>query len=114
MFLRGINLPRPVTSEFAARILDALEAELVEVRVEKLEQGIFYAVAVIKSGDQVKELDARPSDAMCVAALKGTPLYVTDEVWAQGGQECNDEDIAQMGQSLQGESPELVKSFVKM
>ena len=114
MFLREINLPRPVTAEFAVRILDALEAELVEVRVEKLEQSIFYAVAVIKSGDRVKELDARPSDAMCVAVLKGAPLFVTDGAWEQGGQECSDEDIAQMGQSLQGESPELIKHFMKI
>ena len=114
MFLRGLSLPRPVTAQFTANILDALDAELSQVRVEKLEETVFYAVAVVRSGDQVKELDARPSDAMCVAAIKGAPIYVTDEVWQQGGQECSDEEIAQMGQSLQVQSVELANQIAKM
>ena len=97
---RGISFPRPLGAQLTANILDALEAELVEVRVEKLEQDVYYAVAVVRSGETVTELDARPSDAMCVAAVKGTPLFVTDAVWEKGGRKCSLEEIAQMGQSL--------------
>ncbi|MBT4496406.1 MAG: sigma-70 family RNA polymerase sigma factor [Gemmatimonadetes bacterium] len=101
MGLRGISTPRPVTAQFAANILEAVGAELEEVRIEKLEKDIFYAVAKVRSGDEVRELDARPSDAMGVAVLAGSPIYVTDQVWEKCGRELSDEEMAQLGHGLE-------------
>jgi len=100
MGLRGISTPRPVTAQFAANILEAVGAELEEVRIEKLEKDIFYAVAKVRSGEEVRELDARPSDAMGVAVLAGSPIYVTDQVWEKCGRELGDEEMAQLGHGL--------------
>ena len=98
--LKGISMPRPMTAQFAASIIDALGANLEEVRIEKLVDTTIYAVAKIRSGDTVKELDARPSDAMAVGVLAGSPLYVADEVWEKAGTPCTDEEIAAFGDHI--------------
>ena len=49
-----------------------------------------------------------------VAAIKGAPIYVAEEVWEQVGQECSDEEIAQMGKSLQEQATELATHIAKI
>ena len=105
--LKGISMPRPMTAQFAASIIDALGANLEEVRIEKLVDTTIYAVAKIRSGDTVKELDARPSDAMAVGVLAGSPLYVADEVWEKAGTPCTDEEMAALGGGLNKSEAEL-------
>lgn len=100
MGLRGISTPRPVTAQFAANILEAVGAELEEVRIEKLEKEVFYAVAKVRCGNEVRELDARPSDAMGVAVLTGSPIYVADKVLEEYSRELSDEQMAHLGQGL--------------
>ena len=99
--LRGVYLPRPVTIQFAASILKALGGKLEEVRIEKLEKDVFYAVARVRSGEEVVEVDARPSDAMGLAVLTGSPILVTDAVWEKVGKELTDEEMALLGQGLE-------------
>jgi len=77
--------PRPLTYEFIASILEALEAKLEEVRVEALKDQVYYAVAKIRSGDTVQELDARPSDALALSLRMGSPIFVAEEVLEKEG-----------------------------
>lgn len=106
--LRKTSLPRPVTIQFAANVLDTLGGKLEEVRIEKLEQDVFYAVARVRNGEEVVEVDARPSDAMGLAVFMGSPILVTDAVWEKAGKEVHDEYMAQLGQGLK-KSDEKVK-----
>jgi len=99
--LRGLSVPRPMTAQFAASILEAVGAELEEVRIEKLENDIFYAVARVRRGDAVKELDSRPSDAMAVAVLKDSPIYVADEVFEKVRRKLTDEEMEALGRGLE-------------
>jgi uncharacterized protein len=80
MVLRGVDLPRPLTFRFAAGLLAATGATLREVRVTRLVEGTFYAEAVVDGlgGDAV--VDARPSDALSLALLTGSPIRVDPAV----------------------------------
>jgi RNA polymerase sigma factor (sigma-70 family) len=85
MGVRKHALPRPMTFEFTASILAASGATLEEVRIESLRDETFYAVAKIRNGNTVKEIDARPSDALGLAVRTGCPIYVTPEVMEKAG-----------------------------
>jgi RNA polymerase sigma factor (sigma-70 family) len=76
MGLRDVDLPRPLTFRFAAGLLAATGATLREVRVTRLVEGTFDAEAVVDGpgGDAV--VDARPSDALSLALLTGSPIRV--------------------------------------
>jgi RNA polymerase sigma factor (sigma-70 family) len=85
MGVRGFQMPRPLTFNFIASILQAVDVVLEEVRVEALKSETFYGVAKLRSGEQVREIDARPSDVLALAARTGSPIYVTEEVMARAG-----------------------------
>ena len=83
--LLGKTANRPLTYTFMANILKATQVEVESVRIEKIENDTFYAITKLRSGDQVQEVDARPSDAINLALQTGSPIYVADEVMAQAG-----------------------------
>ncbi len=76
----GFQTPRPLTFNFIANILQALGAELAEVRVDTLKDETFYGTAKIRIGNGTKEVDARPSDVLALAVRTGSPIYVSEEV----------------------------------
>jgi len=85
MILHKNPMPRPMTINFTASILAATGSALEEVRIETLKEDVFYAVAKIRSGNTTQELDARPSDALALALLMDSPVYVAEEVLEKCG-----------------------------
>lgn len=73
----GQELPRPMTYQFAASLLAGSGTGLREVRITRVTDGIFYAQAVLTNGAIV---DARPSDAVNLAAITGAPVLVAAEL----------------------------------
>jgi bifunctional DNase/RNase len=57
-------------------LLEAAGARLAEARVTRLDDGTFYAVAVVDGAGGRREIDARPSDALNLALLTGSPILV--------------------------------------
>jgi RNA polymerase sigma factor (sigma-70 family) len=83
MGLRAYPTVRPMTFDFMIRLLDTLGAQLEEVRVEVLKDSIFYGIAKVRIGNEVKEVDARPSDVLALAVRTNSPIYVAEEVMQQ-------------------------------
>jgi RNA polymerase sigma factor (sigma-70 family) len=78
--LRAFPTPRPLTFNFIATLLQALGASLVEARIEKLSEEIFYGVARLRSPQGEQEVDARPSDILALAVRAGCPILIAEEV----------------------------------
>lgn len=74
--LEGTELPRPMAYQFMSALLEAAGARLAEARVTRLDDGTFYAVAVVDGPGGRREIDARPSDALNLALLTGSPILV--------------------------------------
>jgi RNA polymerase sigma factor (sigma-70 family) len=75
--------PRPLTYKFVAGLLKAIDAKLEEVRIDSLKDTTFYATVKIKCGMTIREVDARPSDAMALAMLCDCPIVVAEDVIAR-------------------------------
>jgi bifunctional DNase/RNase len=84
--VRGLFMPRPLTYNFMAKLLEAVGAVMEEVRVETLKNDTFYAVAKIRCGDRVQEVDARPSDAITLAIRMNCSILVSEDVMERAGQ----------------------------
>jgi uncharacterized protein len=69
--LQGQEFPRPMTYQLMASLLAAA------VRVTRKTDGIFYAQVLLRGGAAV---DARPSDAINLAASTGAPVFVAAEL----------------------------------
>lgn len=83
--LRQLAMPRPMTFNFMAKLLEAVGAELEEVRIETLKDDVFYAVTRLRTVDGPREVDARPSDAIALALAMGRPITVADDILANAG-----------------------------
>lgn len=83
IILEKVELPRPGVYHFAAALLEATGRELGEARIVKLTDSTFFAQAVLSDGSAV---DARPSDALTLAALRSCPIYVAADVLDQANE----------------------------
>jgi uncharacterized protein len=71
---RGSQLPRPLSSDVSARLVQALGGTVREVRIDRLSEGTYYAVIAIDGPHGATEVDTRPSDALALAMVVGAPV----------------------------------------
>jgi bifunctional DNase/RNase len=71
--LQGIEFPRPMTYQLMAALVAASGSAVRSVRVTGVRDGVFYAEVMLRGGTVV---DARPSDALNLAAITGAPVAV--------------------------------------
>ena len=82
-------------------MLKAANVDLESIRIESLKEDIFYAVASLSCNGQVKEVDARPSDAIALALLENKPIYVNKLVMKEAGHQTPpDVENAPVGRGL--------------
>jgi RNA polymerase sigma factor (sigma-70 family) len=76
----GEAMPRPLTADLMAKLLDAAGAQIERVAVNSLREDTFYATIVLATAAGRQEVDARPSDALNLAVRVGAPIFVDDAV----------------------------------
>ena len=79
---QGIKPPRPLTHDLFTDVLKTLQANLQEVRITSLKDGVFFA-EIDFGGEQV--LSSRPSDAIALALRNDSSIFVAEEVLAAAG-----------------------------
>jgi len=79
---QGVVPPRPMTHDLMRDLLAALDADLAQIRITELREGVFYALLVFASG---LEVSARPSDAIALALRTGTPIFGAEQVLEDAG-----------------------------
>src|SRR5579871_4875668 len=75
--LQHLDFPRPMTYQLMASLVAATGSAVRLVRVTGKRDGVFYAQVVLRGGATV---DARPSDALNLAAVTGAPVVVSAEL----------------------------------
>jgi bifunctional DNase/RNase len=79
--LQGVELKRPLTHELLMSVIDAFGGDLVEVRINDLDDHTFFAILVVHTqDDRVLEIDSRPSDAIALAVAAEIPIFVEESV----------------------------------
>lgn len=89
-----------MTYTFMTNLLEAAGTRLESVRIESLKETTFYAVARLRSTDNVWEVDARPSDAIALALHLNSPIYVASELIEQYGLDIPAKVQNQLGKGL--------------
>ncbi|MEI8057766.1 MAG: bifunctional nuclease family protein [Actinomycetes bacterium] len=85
---QGVVPARPLTHDLLASVVDGLGAELLEVRITELTDGVFYAILVFVDGT---EISARPSDAIALALRTGATILAAEQVLAEASIAVPDE-----------------------
>ncbi|MBX2820304.1 MAG: bifunctional nuclease family protein [Rhodothermaceae bacterium] len=92
--LENIQPPRPMTHDLLRDLFETVGAEILDVVIDELREGTFYAkIRFVHTGDE-SQLDARPSDAVAVAVRVGAPIYVAPSVLEEAGIPTEEEGTA--------------------
>ncbi len=78
--LEGVPMPRPMTHDLLHNLLGELGARVECVQITELRNNTYYAVIHLRVGDDLREIDARPSDAISLALRTKSPIYVAKTV----------------------------------
>ena len=80
MALEGTKTGRPLTHDLMLDALTNLDSTVDRVEITDVQGQVFYAQLILRCGDRIITLDARPSDAIALAIRQDAPIYMTDAV----------------------------------
>jgi len=92
MKLQENEMPRPMTHDLLANIIDGLAGRVERVLVTELRENTFYAQLHLVQNEQEFEIDSRPSDAIALAVRTDAPIYASDNLIEQNGIEFDPEE----------------------
>ena len=81
MGVNGAPSKRPMTHDLMLSTIKALGGQLESVVIAKVEGTTFFARINIRlANEELRSVDARPSDAIALAVRAGAPIYATEDV----------------------------------
>ncbi len=82
--ISGVNPPRPITHDLLFSVIQALDAQVEKIIIDRLENNIFYAKVVMKTKEgETRIADARPSDSIALCVRARAPIFVDESVLKQ-------------------------------
>ena len=78
--LGGIAWRRPMTDQFVAALVQALGGRVRQVRIDRVVEETYIATVEVEGPPGVQPVDARPSDALNLAALVQAPIFAAPGV----------------------------------
>lgn len=101
--LEKIQPPRPMTHDLLRDLFESVGAEVIDVVIDELREGTFFAkVRYIHEGEE-DQLDARPSDAVALAVRVEAPIYVAPSVLEEAGIPSDEEGITETEEEFEEE-----------
>lgn len=85
--LEGIESPRPLTHDLLVEILGKLDTALERIVVTDIRDHIFYAELHLRTMGRELVVSCRPSDAIAIAVRTGSPIFATENLLLQAGQQ---------------------------
>lgn len=83
MKLEKIEAPRPMTHDLLVKIFEQNKIKIKQIMITSIKDNTYYAKIIYKSGFRLKNLDARPSDAISLALRTNIPIFVSSQVMEQ-------------------------------
>jgi bifunctional DNase/RNase len=78
--LQNAELPRPMTHDLLATVIERLSATVSAVIVTELRENTFYAIVRLDAYGEELQFDSRPSDAIALAVRTDAPIYVSSQL----------------------------------
>lgn len=78
--LKGNPMPRPLTHDLLANIIEAMGGRIERIEINDLQNGTFFARIMIRQDGREVEIDSRPSDAIALGIANMVPIFVAEHV----------------------------------
>lgn len=105
--LEGVTSPRPMTHDLFVDVLATLGATLDHVVVTEIREHTYYATLHLQTPTGMRQVSSRPSDAMALAARTGSPIFATEALLDEVGQD----PAAAAALDVEGEEESILDEF---
>ena len=103
--LQEVSVPRPLTHDLLDNSIKALGGEIDRIVISSMENDTYFATILVRQGEKVVEIDARPSDALALAVRAGVQIFAAPEVMEKCGVRLDkDSGLAVVGDDENGGS----------
>jgi bifunctional DNase/RNase len=109
--LEGVENPRPLTHDLLEKIIQKTEGAIHHIVITHSQDNIYYATIVLQKGENLVEIDARPSDSLVMALKFNAPIYVSRALFEKMSLPLKSQTEMEesYGLSLQEVTPDLAK-----
>lgn len=97
--LEKMKPTRPLTHDLFKNFASHFEIKIVEVVINKFEEGIFYSKLVCERDGDITEIDSRTSDAIALALRFSCPIYAFEPIIDEAGILMDDENADHIKES---------------
>ncbi len=81
----NVPMPRPLTHDLFVTLFKKLAVTVEKIEITSLKEGTFFSRIILKYGEKEIIVDARPSDALGIAARTKCPLYIDEHIVDEAG-----------------------------
>jgi uncharacterized protein len=85
IILQEVEVSRPLTHDLLKNVFSSLHAKLIQIQIFSLLDNVFFGKIVAEIGDEIIEIDSRPSDAIALAIRAHIPIMVDYDILEQAG-----------------------------
>ncbi|MFP4644784.1 MAG: bifunctional nuclease domain-containing protein [Spirochaetales bacterium] len=83
--LSRTQMPRPLTHDLFLNVFEHIGVKVERVEIYELREGTFYSHLMLVHNEERYTIDARPSDALGVAARIGCDVYIEESLVEEAG-----------------------------
>lgn len=83
--IEGIETPHPLTQDLFKSFTEALDADVNEIYIHSLIEGIFYAKVMLTNAIDTHEIECVIGDAISLSLLYKCPIYASSTVMDMAG-----------------------------
>ena len=76
--VKNVSETRPSIYDSTLEIINHYNIELGYVKIERLENNVYYSKAIFSTKNKILNLDMRPSDAIILALKLNKPIYINN------------------------------------
>ncbi len=103
--LSGYPSPRPMTHDLFYSFIRALDYTVEKVRIVDITDNTYYSVIQIadRNGDNRRDIDSRPSDAIALAVRFGCRIFISERVFEKAqvlSKPITEDEVARFKQDL--------------
>ena len=84
---------RPISYDLLSSMVNNLAIRVCQVVIHNVRRSVYYARVVIEKNHTIKDIDARPSDAIALALRTDSPIYVSHTLLDEVGLEPLETDL---------------------
>lgn len=105
--LNNVPAARPLTHDLCKRLITGLGATLARIQITKVEDNTYYAELHLQLGDDVLQVDARPSDSIAIALRCAAPIFAHESLLHEVEESESESESESEGPSFGVEGPKL-------